>query len=141
MKTLAIMFALQLPNIYWQQLEPQNLGCGFRRLTAAGKNKISEVKNTHHFEVLWSALCAVEVAGQQHVVNVVTGTVVEFQHVKRSRLEILEVSFQLQAFQNALLHEMYVPNLIPRETEKSALILHAKFMPFNLAQTDESAVS
>lgn len=52
---------------------------------------------TYHFEVIRSALCAVEVAGQQHVVDVVSGAVVEFPHVERSRLKIVEVGFDLQA--------------------------------------------
>lgn len=68
---------------------------------------------TYHFEVLRSALGAVEVAGEQHVVDVVTGAVVELQHVEGSRLEIVEVGFDLQALQDILFHEMHVPDLIP----------------------------
>lgn len=78
---------------------------------------------TYHFEVLCSALGAVEVAGEEHVVDVVPGAVVEFPHVEGSWLEIVEIGFDLQALQNALLHEMYVPDLVPgkktpRQTEK-----------------------
>lgn len=68
--------------------------------------------NTHHFEVLCSALGAVEVAGQQHVLDVVASTVVELSHVKGSRLEIVEVRFHFEALQNALLHQVYVPDLV-----------------------------
>lgn len=73
---------------------------------------------TYHFEVLRSALGAMKVAGEQHVADVVTGAVVEFTHVEGSRLEIMEVSFDLQALQNALLHKMHVPDLIPGKTDR-----------------------
>lgn len=69
--------------------------------------------NTHHFEVLCSALGAVEVAGQQHVLDVVASAVVELPHVEGSRLEIVEVRLHFEALQNALLHQVYVPDLVP----------------------------
>lgn len=69
--------------------------------------------STHHFKVFCSALGAVEVAGQQHVLDVVAGAVVELPHVKRSRLEIVEVRFHFEALQNALLHQVDVPDLVP----------------------------
>lgn len=69
--------------------------------------------STHHFKVLCSALGAVEVAGQQHVLDVVAGAVVELPHVKGSRLEIVEVRFHFEALQNALLHQVDVPDLVP----------------------------
>lgn len=71
------------------------------------------MKGTHHFEVLRSALGPVEVAGQQHVVDVVAGAVVELPHVKGSWLEIVEVRFDFQALQNTLLHQVDVPDLVP----------------------------
>lgn len=52
-------------------------------------------KKTYHFEVLCSALGAVEVAGEEHVVDVVPGAVVEFPHVEGSWLEIVEIGFDL----------------------------------------------
>lgn len=70
-------------------------------------------KRTHHFKVLCSALGAVEVAGQQHVGDVVAGAVVELPHVKGSRLEIVEIRFHFKALQNALLHHVDVPDLVP----------------------------
>lgn len=82
-----------------------------------------------------------EMAGQQHVVNVMAGAVVEFPHVKRSRLEIVKVSFELQALQHALLHKVYVPDLIPGNRKIFPFILHANVIPFNLSLHDESAVS
>lgn len=69
--------------------------------------------STHHFKVLCSALGAVKVAGQQHVFDVVAGAVVELPHVKGPRLEIVEVRFHFEALQDALLHQVYVPDLIP----------------------------
>lgn len=80
------------------------------------KHKLSIIviiKSTYHFKVLCSALGAVEVAGQQHVVDVVAGAVVELPHVKGSRLEVVEIRFHFKALQNALLHQMYVPDLVP----------------------------
>lgn len=55
----------------------------------------SSWERTYHFEVLRSALSAVKVAGEQHVVDVVAGAVVEFPHVEGSRLEIMEIGFHL----------------------------------------------
>lgn len=72
----------------------------------------------YHFEVLRSALSPVEVAGQQHVIDVVTCAVVKFPHVEGSRLEIVEVSFDLQTLKNTLLHKMNVPDLISGQTER-----------------------
>lgn len=71
------------------------------------------VKTAYHFKVLCSALGAVKVAGQQHLLDVVTGAVVELSHVKGPRLEIVEVRFHFEALQNALLHQVYVPDLVP----------------------------
>lgn len=71
------------------------------------------IKRTYHFKVLSSALGAVEVAGQQHVADVVARAVVELPHVKGSRLVIVEIRFHFQALQNVLLHQMYVPDLVP----------------------------
>lgn len=73
---------------------------------------------TYHFEVLCSALGAVEVAGEQHVFDIVAGAVVEFPHVEGSRLKVAEVSFDLEALQNALLHEVRVSDLIPLNTDR-----------------------
>lgn len=74
---------------------------------------IAIIKRTYHFKVLCSALGALEVAGQQHVVDVVAGAVVELPHVEGSRLEVMEIRFHFEALQNALLHQMYVPDLVP----------------------------
>lgn len=74
---------------------------------------VVKLKGTYHFKVLRSALGAVEVAGQQHVVDVVAGAVVELPHVKGSRLEVVEIRFHFQALQNALLHQVDVPDLVP----------------------------
>lgn len=86
--------------------------------------------NTHHFEVFRSALGAVEVAGQQHVFNVVTCAVVELPHVEGAWLEVVEVGSDLQALQHALLHQVHVPDLMPDTTEKTSLktemFLHLK---------------
>lgn len=73
---------------------------------------------TYHFEVFCSALGAMEVAGEQHVVDVVTGAVVKLPHVEGSRLEIVEVSFDFQALQDALFHQVNVPDLIPAQTNR-----------------------
>lgn len=50
---------------------------------------------SYHFEVLCSALGAMKMAGQEHVVDVVTGAVIELPHVERSRLKIMEIGFHL----------------------------------------------
>lgn len=96
--------------------------CRCKTLKICQKNvvllaKTRQKKTTYHFEVLRSALCAVKVAGEEHVVDVVAGAVVEFPHVEGSRLEVVEISFDLEALQNALLHEVYVPDLIPGQTD------------------------
>lgn len=59
-----------------------------------------------------------EVAGEQHVVDVVTRAVVKFPHVERSRFEVVEVGFDLQTLQDALLHQVNVPDLVPAQTER-----------------------
>lgn len=62
-------------------------------------------------------------AGEHHVLDIVAGAVVEFTHVEGSRLKMKEIGFGLQALQDTLLHEMYVPDFIPgkidRQTERS----------------------
>lgn len=52
-------------------------------------------------------------AGQQHFIDVVAGALVKLPHVERPRLEVMEISFDLQALQDALLHEVHVPDLVP----------------------------
>lgn len=59
-----------------------------------------------------------KVAGEQHFVDVVACAVVEFKHVEGSRLEIMKIGFDLEALQDALLHKMYVPDLIPGRTDR-----------------------
>lgn len=49
----------------------------------------------YHFKVLCSALCAVKVAGEEHVIDVVARAVVEFPHIEGPRLEIVEIGFHL----------------------------------------------
>lgn len=73
---------------------------------------------TYHFEVVSSALSPLEVAGEQHVIDVVACTVIKLPHVKGSWLEIVEVSFDLQALHNALLHKVNVPDLISGKTAR-----------------------
>lgn len=78
-----------------------------------------------------------EVAGQQHVIDVVTCAVVKFPHVEGSWLEIVEVSFDLQTLKNTLLHKMNVPDLIPGQTERKKKrvqrnILHCTFLNAHL---------
>ena len=63
-------------------------------------------RGTHDFEVFRSALQAPEVAGEQHVADVVARTVVELPHVEGPRLEVVEVRFELQGLQNILLHQV-----------------------------------
>lgn len=75
-------------------------------------------EKTYHFEIFWPALCAVEMAGKQHVLDVVTCAVIEFPHVEGSWLEVVEVSFDFQALHDTFLHEMYVPDLIPGKTDQ-----------------------
>lgn len=74
---------------------------------------------TYHFEVLCSALCAMEVAGEQHVLDVMTCAIIKFPHVEGSRLEVVEVGFDLQTLQNTLLHKVNVPDLISGQTHKT----------------------
>lgn len=69
--------------------------------------------DTHHFKVLSSALGALEVAGQQHLVDVMASAVVKLPHVEGTWLEVMEISLHLQALQDALLHQVHVPDLIP----------------------------
>lgn len=76
--------------------------------------------STHHFEVLGAALDSSVVAGQQHVLDVVSRSIVELAHVEGPRFEGQEVSLDLQGLQNALLHQVSVPDLIP---EKATLLL------------------
>lgn len=87
-----------------------------------GKTKkhrnISQDWSFYHFEVLSSALGAVEVAGEKHLVDVVASAVVELQHVEGSWLEIVKVGFDLQALQDTFLHKMQVFDLIPAQTDK-----------------------
>lgn len=80
------------------------------------------IKGTYHFKVLCSALGAVEVAGQQHVVDVVAGAVVELPHVEGSRLEVVEIRFHFKALQNALLHQVYVLDLVPDGEDSPVMI-------------------
>ena len=53
-------------------------------------------RGTHDFEVLGSAFQASEVAGEQHVADVVARAVVELPHVEGPRLEVVEVRFELE---------------------------------------------
>lgn len=74
-----------------------------------------EVSVSHHFEVLGAAFHSSVVTGQQHVFDVVTRAVVELTHVKRTGLEGGEVRFFFQGHEDALLHQVCVPDLIPEE--------------------------
>lgn len=76
----------------------------------------SQRRHTHHFEVFRATWLPPEVAWQKHVSDVVARSVIELQHVKRTRLKALEVSFDLQSLQDALFDQMDVPNLVS-ETE------------------------
>lgn len=76
----------------------------------------SDPRRTHHFEVFWPTRLPPEVAREKHVSDVVARSVVELEHVKWARLKVLEVGFDLQSLQNALLDQVNVPNLVS-ETE------------------------
>lgn len=52
---------------------------------------------THHFEVFRSTRLPPEVAREKHVSDVVARSIIELEHVKRPRLKVLEVSFDLQS--------------------------------------------
>lgn len=78
---------------------------------------------TYHFEVLCSALGAVEVAGEQHVTDIVAGAVVEFPHVEGSRFKVVEVGFDLETLQNALLHQVHVSDLIPLKSDREGELI------------------
>lgn len=68
---------------------------------------------THHCEVFSTALHATEKAGKQHVLDVVAGAVVELAHVKGTGLVAVKVGLLLQDLQDVLLHQVWVPDLIP----------------------------
>lgn len=90
----------------------KHLGAEIQKTTASQ----SERSNTHHFEVFGPTQLAPEVARQKHVSDVMARSVIELQHVKRTRLKALEVSFDLQSLQDALFDQVNIPNLIS-ETE------------------------
>lgn len=73
---------------------------------------------TYHLEVLGTALGPPEVTRQQYFLDVMSCAVVELTHVEGAGLEVVEVSLDLQGLQNTFLHQMGVPDLIPRETER-----------------------
>lgn len=64
-----------------------------KNLSQVPKTLLNSLCQTHHFEVLCSALCAVKVTGQQHVVDVVARAVIKFPHVEGPGLKIVKVSF------------------------------------------------
>lgn len=68
---------------------------------------------THHFEVFSTALHASVVAGEQHVLDVVARSVVEFAHVEGAGFIVVKVGPVLQDLQDIFLHQMWVPDLIP----------------------------
>lgn len=52
--------------------------------------------STYHFKVLGAALVPTVVAGEQHVLDVVAGSIVELAHVEGPRFEGQEVSLDFQ---------------------------------------------
>lgn len=90
----------------------KHLRAGIQETTASQ----SERRRTHHFEVFGSTRFPPEVAREKHVSDVVARSVVELEHVKRARFKVLEVSFDLQCLQDALLDQVNIPNLVS-ETE------------------------
>lgn len=70
---------------------------------------------THHFEVFSTALHATVEAGQKHVLDVVACPVVEFAHVEGPWLIVVKVGPFLQDLQDIFLHQVWVPDLIPRQ--------------------------
>lgn len=91
---------------------------------------------SHHFEILGAAFHSSVVAGQQHVFDVVTRAVVELAHVKRAGLKAGEIRFILQGHEDALLHQVCVPDLISDNKHKTqtdvyfCTKIHLKSDPF-----------
>lgn len=143
---LARIFAVRFLNIN-QNKKKKYIYIYINQLHLKSEAEPSDISlpgpKTHHTEVFRSALGAVEVAGQQHVFDVVTRAVVKLPHVEGTWFEVVEVGFDLQALQHALLHEVDVPDLMPDRREekksvlKSAFILNANLTLCNLG--NESA--
>lgn len=73
------------------------------------------MKFSYHFEILCAAFRSSVVTGQQHFFDVVTRAVVELAHVKGPGLEAGEVRPFLQSLEDAVLHQVCVPDLIPEQ--------------------------
>lgn len=82
------------------------------------EQKIHRDMLTYHFKVLSAALVPTVVAGEQHVLDVVAGSIVELAHVERAWFEGHKISLDFQGLQNALLYQVSVPNLISEEKKR-----------------------
>lgn len=72
---------------------------------------------THHTEVFGAAFHASEETGEQHVLDIMARSVIEFTHVEGAGLIAVKVSPLLQDLQDMLLHQVRVSNLIPGREE------------------------
>lgn len=70
-------------------------------------------QGTHHLEVFSATDLSPEVAGQQHVSNVVPSSVIELTHVEGFGFEAAEVGFVLQYLQLLFVCHLCVWYLIP----------------------------
>lgn len=75
-------------------------------------------RESHHAEVFGSARRASELAGQQHVFNVVSCSIIELPHVEVSWLEEAKVCFALENLHHAFFNQVSVPNLMSIETDR-----------------------
>lgn len=72
---------------------------------------------THHFEVFSTAGLPSEVAGEQHVSDVMSCSIVELTHVEGLGLEATEVGLVLQYLQLLFVSHLCVRYLIPGAQE------------------------
>lgn len=74
-------------------------------------------RESHHAEVFGPARRASELAGEQHVFNVVARSIIELPHVEVSWLEEAKVCFALENLHHAFFHQVSVPDLMSVETD------------------------
>lgn len=75
-------------------------------------------RESHHTEVFGSARQASELAGQQHVFNVVSCSIIELPHVEVSWLEVeAKVCFALENLHHTFFNQVSVPNLMSIKTD------------------------
>lgn len=123
--------ASKLCSVVSYYLVIQHPSCHCKHLRAEiQKTTASQSKRkctTHHFEIFRPTQFPPEVAREKHVPDVMARSIIELEHVKRARLKVLEVSFDLQSLQNALLDQVNIPNLISETEEKNAEIMLQSF--------------